>query len=63
MPFTIIEENIGDEDSFKIKIKLNDGASANEVLQYLLPKTSVNLLQEVIPSMNEIFIEQVNLIR
>jgi len=63
MPFTIIEETIGDEDSFKIKIKLNDGTSANEVLQYLLPKTSVNLLQEVIPSMNEIFIEQVNLIR
>jgi ABC-2 type transport system ATP-binding protein len=32
-------------------------------LQYLIPKTHVNMLQEVIPSMNEIFIEQVNKIK
>ncbi len=63
LPFTILEENHGDDDSYGIKIKLNEDVSVNDVLQYLLPKARINLLQEVIPSMNEIFIEQVNLIR
>jgi ABC-2 type transport system ATP-binding protein len=63
LPFTVLEENQGDDDSYGIKIKLNEDVSVNDVLQYLLPKTRINLLQEVIPSMNEIFIEQVNLIR
>ncbi len=63
LPFTILEENHGDDDSYGIKIKLNGDVSVNDVLQYLLPKARINLLQEVIPSMNEIFIEQVNLIR
>jgi ABC-2 type transport system ATP-binding protein len=59
-PFTVIHEDAGDGDSFNIKIKLNDGITSNDVLQYLLPKTRINQLQEVIPSMNEIFIENVN---
>jgi len=60
-PFELLEELTGDDDSFTIKIKLA-GHSANDVLQYLLPKTRINMLQEVIPGMNEIFIEKVNLI-
>ena len=63
LPFTVLEENQGDDDSYGIRIKLNEDVSVNDVLQYLLPKVRINLLQEVIPSMNEIFIEQVNLIR
>jgi ABC-2 type transport system ATP-binding protein len=58
-PFTLVEEKQTD-DSNIIKIKLTDGASSNDVLQYLIPKTSINMLQEVIPTMNEIFIEKVN---
>jgi ABC-2 type transport system ATP-binding protein len=58
-PFTLVEEKQTD-DSNVIKIKLTDGASSNDVLQYLIPKTSINMLQEVIPTMNEIFIEKVN---
>ncbi|MCQ6957932.1 ABC transporter ATP-binding protein [Mucilaginibacter aquariorum] len=60
-PFEVLSEVAGEDNSNTIKIKLSD-ASANDVLQYLLPKTRINMLQEVIPSMNEIFIEKVNLI-
>jgi ABC-2 type transport system ATP-binding protein len=59
-PFTIDEEVVAAEDSTTIKIKLKADASANDVLKYLIPKTSINMLQEVIPTMNEIFIEKVS---
>lgn len=59
-PFSIVSETEGDDDSHIIKMKLN-GSTANDVLQYLLPKTRINMLQEMIPTMNEIFIEKVNL--
>jgi ABC-2 type transport system ATP-binding protein len=49
-----------DDDRYVIKISPKSGNTANEILQYLIPKASIHLLQEVIPSMNEIFIEQVN---
>ena len=62
-PFELIDSAVGSDDNHLIKIKLNTGSTSNDVLQYLIPKTQVNMLQEVIPSMNEIFIEQVNLIR
>jgi ABC-2 type transport system ATP-binding protein len=58
-PFDLISE-IAADDSYIIKIGLKPGSTANEVLQYLIPKVHINMLQEVIPSMNEIFIEKVN---
>lgn len=61
-PFDIISDVAGEDDSYTIKIKLAK-SSANDVLDYLLPKTRINMLQEVIPSMNEIFIEKVNQIK
>ncbi|WP_419788717.1 DUF4162 domain-containing protein [Mucilaginibacter sp. SP1R1] len=61
-PFHLINETITDEDSHTIRIKLNGKHTSNDVLQYLIPQTRINMLQEVIPSMNEIFIEKVNLI-
>ncbi|MET3979499.1 ABC-2 type transport system ATP-binding protein [Mucilaginibacter sp. UYP25] len=60
-PFEILSETTGEDNSNTIKLKLSN-TGANDVLQYLLPKTRINMLQEVIPSMNEIFIEKVNLI-
>jgi ABC-2 type transport system ATP-binding protein len=60
-PFEVISETAGEDSSNTIKIKLSN-TSANDVLQYLIPKTKINMLQEVIPSMNDIFIEKVNLI-
>jgi ABC-2 type transport system ATP-binding protein len=59
-PFDLVDELTGHNDSHTIRIKLKTSASSNEVLQYLLPQTQINMLQEVIPSMNEIFIETVN---
>jgi ABC-2 type transport system ATP-binding protein len=59
-PFQVIDEIAGEDDSFTIRIKLKQGNSSNDVLQYLLPKGHINMLKEVIPSVNEIFIERVN---
>ena len=58
-PFAVVEEKAMD-DSHIIRIKLATNNNANDVLQYLIPKTSINMLQEVIPDMNEIFIKTVN---
>jgi len=60
-PFDLIEEIAG-PDSNTIKIKLN-GKTSNEVLQYLIPKVQISMLQEVIPSMNEVFISKVSQIQ
>jgi ABC-2 type transport system ATP-binding protein len=60
IPFTQMGETVVDDDRHTIRIKLNDGSTSNDVLQYLIPKTHVNMLQELIPSMHEIFIEKVN---
>jgi ABC-2 type transport system ATP-binding protein len=59
-PFEIIGDTLTDDERNTIKIKLCTGKNSNDVLQYLIPKTHVNMLQEVIPSMHEIFIEKVN---
>jgi ABC-2 type transport system ATP-binding protein len=58
-PFEVLSES-ADDDRHTIKISPKGGSTANEILQYLIPKTSIHMLQEVIPSMNEIFIENVN---
>ena len=58
-PFEVLSETT-DDDRHNMKISLKPGNTANEVLQYLIPKVHITMLQEVIPSMNEIFIEQVN---
>lgn len=56
-PFQLLDEIAG-EDGFTMRVKLN-GTTTNDVLQYLIPKVSIQLLQEVIPGMNEIFIKKV----
>jgi ABC-2 type transport system ATP-binding protein len=57
-PFEVLEETVN-PDSNMLKIKLN-GKTSNEVLQYLIPQVQINMWQEVIPSMNEVFIRKVN---
>jgi ABC-2 type transport system ATP-binding protein len=59
-PFELIDEASLYDDNYTIRIKLNAGSTSNDVLQYLIPKTRINMLQEVVPTMNEIFIENVN---
>lgn len=58
-PFELLDE-MPDDDRYRMKISLKAGSDANDVLKYLLPKVQINMLQEVIPSMNEVFIETVN---
>ena len=58
-PFEVLSEST-DDDRYTIKISPKQGNTANEILQYLIPKANIYALREVIPSMNEIFIEQVN---
>ena len=59
-PFQVIDEIAGEDNSYTIRVKLDTEKNSNDILQYLLPKVHINMLKEVIPSMNEIFIEQVN---
>ena len=42
-----------------LKIKINENISVNEVLSILIPHVLITKLDEVIPTMNEIFIEKV----
>jgi ABC-2 type transport system ATP-binding protein len=57
-PFDLIEDLPG-MDTHTMRIKLN-GKTSNEILQYLIPKVHITMLQEVIPSLNEVFINKVN---
>ncbi|WP_345951735.1 ABC transporter ATP-binding protein [Mucilaginibacter sp. PAMB04274] len=59
-PFALVDETTTEDESHIIRLKLNESTSSNDVLQYLIPKVSVIRLQEVIPSVNEIFIKNVN---
>jgi ABC-2 type transport system ATP-binding protein len=47
------------DEGEKLKIKLKDGFSTNDVLSELIPLTQINYMEEVIPTINEIFIEKV----
>jgi ABC-2 type transport system ATP-binding protein len=58
-PFNLVAE-AQTEEGFSIRLQLKEGTSVNEVLQYLLPQVNITHLQEVIPSVNEIFIQNVN---
>src|ERR1700761_476810 len=59
-PFEVLEEISSEDNNHTIRIKLSDAKTSNDTLQYLIPKTRINMLHEVVPSMNEIFIENVN---
>lgn len=43
----------------RLKIKIREEKTANQVLSALLPHVAINRLDEVIPTMNDIFIEKV----
>lgn len=46
-------------DQLRLKIKLRENTSINAVLTYLIPLVEIHELQEVIPSIHDIFIQQV----
>lgn len=57
--FTIINSSQV-ESLFKLRVQLNENVSGNLLLQQLLPISNVLTFKEILPSMNEIFIKQVN---
>ncbi len=57
-PFsTVAEQAI--EGGSQIKLKIKDGHKVNDILHYMLPLGNISKFEEVIPTMNEIFIQAV----
>ena len=55
-----LQENVKDDDNiYKAKIKLNGKATTNDLLQSLIGNVSIHGLREIVPSMNDIFIQLV----
>ena len=57
-PFSILQETSLDGYQ-QVKLKINSGSKVNDVLHYMLPLASINKLEEVVPTMNDIFIQMV----
>ncbi len=51
---------VSTRNAHEIRIKIAEGKTPNEVLSYLLPHIQIQQLSEVIPSINEIFIQKVS---
>ncbi len=49
-----------DENTFKAKVKLVGNNNVNSLLQNLIPAVEIKGLKEIVPSMNDIFINVVN---
>jgi ABC-2 type transport system ATP-binding protein len=58
-PFAVLSET-GLDGSHQLKVRINPGQKVNDVLLYMLPKVSISKLEEIVPTMNEIFIQTVS---
>lgn len=58
--FKIIDSKPENDDTLSITYKVNDNLTSNDLLQFLIPKTKIHRVAELIPSMNEVFISVVN---
>ena len=59
-PGFTLENTSHDDGLSKARIKLPVGTSPNALLNFLMPHLTIHALNEIIPSMNEIFITTVN---
>jgi len=57
--FTTVSES-ATSNGQQITLKLNDGIKVNDVLTHMLPLANITRLEEMIPSMNDIFIQTVS---
>lgn len=53
-------EHTTEDDHNKVKVKLLGKTTANDLLQAIIPVAQIQSFREIIPSMNDIFIQQVN---
>ncbi|HEY1060871.1 MAG TPA: ABC transporter ATP-binding protein [Daejeonella sp.] len=58
-PLFNINEEKKDEEATHLTIQINPGYSSNDVLKFLIPQVQVTELTEIVPSMNDIFIQNV----
>lgn len=58
-PLFNINEEKKDEEDTHLTIQINPGYSSNDVLKFLIPQVQVTELTEIVPSMNDIFIQNV----
>jgi len=58
-PLFNIHEEKKDEEVTHLTIQINPGYSSNDVLKFLIPQVQVTELTEIVPSMNDIFIQNV----
>jgi ABC-2 type transport system ATP-binding protein len=58
-PFTLLSEASLDGGQ-QMKLKIKTGNKVNDVLKYMLPLVVINKVEEIIPTMNEIFIQTVS---
>jgi len=56
--FNVINQKI-DDDITQLTIQIKPEHSVNDLLQYLMPQVQISELMEIIPSMNDIFIQNV----
>lgn len=54
---TVKQEQTADQTL--LTVKLNEGTTSNQLLSYFIPLVTINQLTEVIPSINDIFIQKV----
>jgi ABC-2 type transport system ATP-binding protein len=58
-PFVMLEEkDLG--DGHHLKLKLKESVSVNDALSYIMSRVQLTGFRELVPSMNDIFIEKVN---
>jgi len=56
--FDVLQKDVH-KDKTTLKVQLVEGKTANQLLSVLLPVVNIHRLDEVIPTMNDIFIDQV----
>ncbi|MCL7987574.1 ABC transporter ATP-binding protein [Sphingobacterium sp. lm-10] len=54
-----VMENAEDDGEHTAKIQISPAYNLNDVLSFLIPQININQILEIVPSMNDIFIEQV----
>jgi ABC-2 type transport system ATP-binding protein len=58
-PFDTVEETTTGDDQ-RVKLQIKQGNKINDVLQYFIPQANISRVEEVIPTMTEIFIKTVS---
>lgn len=58
-PFQLIEKK-SKEKKMQIVVKLDKNLSSNQLMHFFMDRTTIYSFKEILPSMNDIFIEQVN---